>query len=503
MGQAPERICHSRLLIGLAAALLLGGCTAVREPYSLAPFCATDKWCPTELPGKPVEDVPLDPAGCLDPVIPDSDTPLSLPQLVDIALQNSYLTRQTWAAARVAATQYASELSAFYPDIAFQGTYERQKTPYTSATSSLATSTNQVFNSFLTTYGPQITLSFLIYDCGATLANAAALQQALFSANWTHNREIQTVVQTILNDYYTYLNGKGQVAANEANLKDSQVNLEAAIMKRTSGIFDMSDELQAKTQLAQAELNLLSSQQTMQDSLAQLINDAGLAANIRLTVDDLPSDFSYETISRTVDDLLKEAYHIRPDVLSAKATLLSNAESIRQAERTMLPALNFTGDLGKTYFGHGLSDDNDWTATLTLSMPLFRGWYYRNQVKQAKASYEQSKAILLQLKNTVALQVVQSYQNFIIAAQMIKASKGYVSAAEKFYKASLQKYRAGTTDFTTLVSAMASLATARSSLVSSKAAWFTALVNLAYATGTLGPTAVIEPSTMLNYEDFP
>jgi outer membrane protein TolC len=52
-----------------------------------------------------------------------------------------------------------------------------------------------------------------------------------------------------------------------------------------------------------------------------------------------------------------------------------------------------------------------------------------------------------------------------------------------------------------MMNALTTLANARSSLVTSKTAWFTALVNLAYATGEISPESTLPVSSLINNQE--
>ncbi|MBJ7449200.1 MAG: TolC family protein [Parachlamydiales bacterium] len=455
---------------------LITSCTNVTTPFELAPICPDTSWLSPNLENTEV-------TSCNQPVYPNKEIPLGLCQLVDIGLENSVLTRQTWASARIAAAQYAEELSNYYPDVNLQGTLSRAKTPTFGGFSS----GDAVETTLLTTYGPQLTLSYLLLDFGQTKAASEALRQTLLNANWTHNRQIQTVIQNIASDYFNYVFTQEQLQASEANLKDANTNLQAAEQKHIMGISDISDELSAKTQRAQILLTVLNDRQEMQDALAQLLNDLGVPSDIPVKLESLPEDPPIENACKNIQQYLAEAYSLRPDLMAARSDLMSKKANLSAAKRATNPTLSFSGTGGRTFYAKGYHDDYDYDSVLTLSIPLFKGFYYRNQVKQAKATLELSRATLAQLELSVSYDVVTSYRNLLIAKEQIHAGKDYLVAAQKFYAAALSKYRAGTTDFTTLMAAQASLANARSAYVNAKSNWYIALKELAYSTGSLSP----------------
>jgi len=58
---------------------------------------------------------------------------------------------------------------------------------------------------FLSTFTPALTLTYTVFDFGQTRSTSESARQALFMADWTHNQEIQTVIQTVMDNYYDYI----------------------------------------------------------------------------------------------------------------------------------------------------------------------------------------------------------------------------------------------------------------------------------------------------------
>ena len=219
--------------------------------------------------------------------------------------------------------------------------------------------------------------------------------------------------------------------------------------------------------------------------LTQLTEDIGVPATIPITPKSLPKAIPVEQVTCSVEDLVAQAYHCRPDLLAGLADVRQQRASLVEAVRNQYGTLDFTGRVGTTYFNSGENDDYDYVATIRLTVPLFRGWWYRNKVREAQAKVEKARAKLRELQVSISRGVVQSYQDFMIATDKVRTGEEYVKSAAHSYDAALQKYKAGTTDYTTLFSALATLADARSALVTARQDWYTSLIDLSYAVGSL------------------
>lgn len=410
---------------------------------------------------------------------PTAGDELGLGDLVCMALQNSPQTRESWANARIAAAQYGAGRAAYYPDVTL--------TPWVQSVRQAAFfGRGRITRDQYQNYGPQLRLSYLLFDFGAREANVRSLCETLVAANWMHNGSIQKLVQTVGNDYYGYLAAQEQMEAEVANVEDARVNLNASEARRRAGVVDLSDELQARTQLSQQQLRLLDAGQQVVLQLTQLTQAIGVSSTIPIIPKPLPKSIPVEQVTCSVEDLVSQAYNCRPELLAGLANVRRERASLVEAMRNQYGALDWTGRVGQTYYNSGETDDYDYATTIRLTIPLFRGWWYRNKIREAQGHVEKARAQLREIQVAVSRDVVQSYQDFMIASDKVKIGEEYVTSAAHSYDSALQKYKAGTTDYTTLFTALATLADARSALVESRKDWYTSLIDLSYAVGSLG-----------------
>ncbi|MCP5509816.1 MAG: TolC family protein [Chlamydiales bacterium] len=154
----------------------------------------------------------------------EQEDPLSLAEVIDIALLNNPGTRSTWANTRLAASIYGRTLAGDFilADGSGTGTRFRQALftgPSRSIVYSILSSGNANF-------------SYLVFDFGRTRNTSKAALESLYNADWTHNREIQTIMQTVMSDYYNYLYEVEKLAAGRADVLDAQVTLESVLTKQ-------------------------------------------------------------------------------------------------------------------------------------------------------------------------------------------------------------------------------------------------------------------------------
>jgi outer membrane protein TolC len=438
------------------------------------------------------------------PELPEQEEPYSLGELIDIALRNNVQTKITWAQARSAAATYGQSQSQFFPAFSGDFFYQRARQPSfnsnlgaapvgTVTTPGNPNSSSQlnkitVQDFYYSIWGPQLSISYLIYDFGTLRATSEASRQALYNADWTHNDAILTLLQTIMTDFYSYLYQKQLLKADLANVETAQLTLDAAQTGFDTGVRDVSDVLQATTQLLQNQTTWVGQQQNVENSYATMLNDMGLPANMKLKTQEMPTTLPENDIVPPLDTLIEVAMQNRPDLLASEANLRSKAQSLSAAKRQWLPQLNYSFDLGKDYYNNGLHDKYNFTSTFTVSMPLFQGFFYRNAIKIAQANKKAAEEQLKQTELQMIKEVTTYHFNVRVAFDTLKYATAFLEAAKEQYVVALSQYKQGTNTILNVVSAQSSLADARAQQANAFQLWYTSLANLAYSTGILSPT---------------
>ncbi len=494
--------------------LILCGCARdAMDPLALAPQTPYSTW--TRMGGNNLVS-----SHYCQILLPPSfeEEEMNLAELVDIALQNNPSTRQTWAQARSAAANYGQSMSSFYPYIYSTTQYVRQRAgfpsiqqplpqaqvPSTQSTtptpgSTTATSSSAINNIgttiagapmfYSTEAGPDVTLSYVLFDFGQRSAAALAAREALYYADYNHNQEIQTVLQTVMNDYYAYVYQKAALLSDEANLETAKMSLDAANEKFALGLAALGDVAAARTQYLQSRMTMNSQKQAVENAFAQLAVDLGLPANLKFRVQSLPDKVIPTPILESVDELVEIAQSQRQDLLAAQANVRAKQALVLGAKRATMPVLSSTLETGHYWFQKGLHEHGmHWQAALTLQFPVFDGYYYKNGVRSAQANLEASKAQLMQTELMMIQNVTTAHMGVKTAALNLSDADEYLESAKLEFNIALANYKAGTKAILDVLQAQSSLADARTKRAQAQQNWFTSIAAIAYATGSLCAT---------------
>jgi TolC family type I secretion outer membrane protein len=467
----------------LAAALALAGCASARNAVDsfhpedhLAPGTSAapnTAWPPP--PSAIPHDVSRQPF-TLPPGI-EAGKPITLAQVIGVALANNPTTRTAWLQARAAEAALGSARSAYLPEIDVLASLTRGQTVSTTGQSVSETTT--------TTFAPSIALSYLLFDFGGREAQVDEARQTLIAADFLHNQAIQDVILRTEQAYYTYLDSKALLNAQDATIKERQTFLDSADARHRAGVATIADVLQARTALSQAQLTEETIQGNLRTIEGLLATSMGLPATTHFELGDLPLDIPAERVSEAVDAMIARATTERPD-LAAQRVFADRARArILEVHAQGLPSVAFVASAGQNLYGGGLTG-TPYSAGIALRFPLFTGWRNTYDVRQARVQSEVADEQVRSLEQQIDLEVWTSYFALQTATKRLGTSRDLLASAQESADVASNRYKAGVGSIIDLLTAEAALEIARAQEVQARADWFVAVAQLAHDTGTLG-----------------
>jgi outer membrane protein len=468
-----------KVLLPIAALLALAGCASVHD--------AVDSFRPTAHVGPGTAAAPetpwVAPANAAPRDIPpreavlpsglEAGKPVTLAQVVDVALANNPATRTAWLEARAAEAGLGSARAAYLPEIDVLASLTHSH----GAASGGGSSTS-------TTFAPSLALNYLLFDFGGREAEVEQARQTLIAFDFLHNTAIQDVILRTQQAYYGYLDAKALLAAQDATLKERQVSLEAAEARHRAGVATIADVLQARTAQSQARLTYETIEGNLRTIEGSLATAMGLPPTTRFDFGELPLDIPTRQIGDAIEALLTRAGNARPD-LAAQRALAERARARVQAVRAQgLPTIGLSASAGQQV-GTG-SRVTPYSAGIALRFPLFTGWRNTYDIRQAELQRELADEDVRGLTQQIQLQVWTSYYALQTAEQRLTTSRDLLASAQQSVDVARERYRAGVGSILDLLTAEAAVEIARAQEVQSRADWFVAVAQLAHDTGTLG-----------------
>lgn len=409
------------------------------------------------------------------------DYPLSALDVLDLTLCNNPQTREFWAAAQLQAAQLGQSKSNLLPSLnGTLGTNQSRSRHSANNRDSSAT----------------LNLSWVLLDFGTRSAQIARDELLLSAAIFTQNNNLQSLMQTALKYFYTAKAAQAALTSTLEAEKYAMESFNAANDRYQVGVGTPADQLQAQTAYSQSTLNRISAEGTLQVAYGNLMHVMGFAQPFakKIKLADIPAPPVAIQLEKDVEKIIQTALEIRPDLKAQNLRVHAAQESVKAARAAGLPSLNLNTSGNWQRQTSPISNINhNGTVGLQINIPLFTGFNRHYLIKESQASLASTEAARDSLKNQVALDIWQAYQNLITAIQSLKATDDLVKSAQQSADVAMGRYKAGVGNVLDLLNAQASLADARLQKIQAQLNWHSYRIDLAKAAGNLNYQSLFLP----------
>ncbi|MQA88760.1 MAG: hypothetical protein GEU90_00800 [Gemmatimonas sp.] len=243
-------------------------------------------------------------------------------------------------------------------------------------------------------------------------------------------------------------------------LADELETIATAALEQAQAFLDQ-EELRFEAGQA-SELDVMRAEVTLENLRPQLIeaqNAAELATLNLKRLTDIPASVPLTLTTGLMENLPAELEEpgLDPEVLTAQRAAVRSAQEqieIREGEvdiarGAFLPNVALQMSYGRQAFPvdvFGFSNldwRTDWTATLSVSVPLFTGFQRMADVERARAQLEQAHLQLVQLEESVQLQYQQALGEKRRAQAEIAARERTEEQAQRVYDLTVLRYDQG------------------------------------------------------------
>lgn len=384
--------------------------------------------------------------------------PLTLADVVDLALCNNPQTRAQWASARAQAAQLGASMSSYLPTFTGQLSDSRTRTSVAGATAS----TDQKSVS--------VSASYLLYDFGGRSAGVENAQQLLIAANAVRDEILQSTFLSAVQTYYSLLSARASVQAYQVAEVAAEKSLHAAQARTQAGTATLADRLQAQTAFSQAKLSRIRAMGDATNAQGTLANIMGFDVThpfeLELPVQEAGANAMAEQdslIEQNIGKLIADARQKRPELLAAEAEIKAAEAQLAAARAAGLPAISLNGSIGQSKTSDMVHSQS---IGISLSVPLFTGFKNNYQTRTAQAQLEGKMANRDRISNQIALEVWKAYQVLLTNSQALYAANDLLASAEQSEKAISGRYQVGLGNILDVLAAQSALASARQQQVS-------------------------------------
>ena len=438
---------------------------------------------------------------------------LSLTDVVDLALRNNPATRESYAQARAQANVYGAVRGQLYPTVDGNVNFTRSTTTSSGGSSGGTGGTGGGTGGDSTSTGgggggtggaggsggsggsttvtrttlaPSVSLTYLIFDFGGRTASIDAARERAIEASLAHNATVRDVVLQVESALFSFLATRALREAQQVAVAEAQADLAAAVERHRVGVSSIQEELQTRTALSQARLQLQTLEANYFAARGNLAVAMGLQANTRFNIPEVTASEAVAGVAANVDVLIARAVAARPELALARAEARALAAEVRVARSAGYPALTLRSNANYTRtLQPETGTSRGYSVALGVQIPIFDGFARQYDVRAARERYAAQLARVQGVQQEISLQVFTAYYALQAATARVHTSTALLSDAAQSATVAAGRYRSGVGTIVDVLLARSALATARAEAIQARWEWRTALVQLGHDTGAL------------------
>ncbi|MBC8136844.1 MAG: TolC family protein [Fibrella sp.] len=431
--------------------------------------------------------------------VTNSPQQLTLESAIALALRLQPTVSQAQASREASEQRLKAQQADYYPQVQPSYTYNNRLT--TGSVTQFVGGVPVVVSTGRTTENKQFNAiaSYTVFDSfNRELSNKQA-RQSLRGAKFSEEDTRQRVIADVANNYFNSLRTAALVTVSQSQVARAENTLAVVEAQVEAGVSPRKDTFQARADLLNAQVSLLQAQNNAAIAQAQLKQSIGLVGGEQLTIADVPAPTASTPVTvlnaptptttsdiETVNTLSETAYQTRPDIARSQQDLEVNQTGVGlarindglQANLTVSDGYQFTPVGNNTY-----PNSQNRQVNLNLSYPLFNGGLTRAQVRQAQANARGTEANLIQLRQSVGVEVEQAWRTLTQARAAIPAAQAAQEAAQINYDAAVESRREGVGSIVEVIQAQTQLVQAQTQLVQTTYDFYSADARLARAVG--------------------
>lgn len=256
-----------------------------------------------------------------------------------------------------------------------------------------------------------------------------------------------------------------------------QVSIDSLQVERLQGLFETgrasaAEVSQQKATLAQSRVTFIQATNNIRSSLLDLAQLLEFPYWEGFSVVRPKVTFSSLVIPHP-DEIYAEALDIRPAIRAEKLRLEGARKQIQIAKASYYPSLSLRGGVGTNYYT-SFATQNFWSQLksnfseyvgLSLNIPIFNRFSYRNQVRTAKLQYQTQQLQLLRAEHNLYKEIQQAWNAAVASQAKYEASLDASAAAEDAFTLTKAKYENGKATITEFNESLARLVKAQSDSV--------------------------------------
>lgn len=295
-------------------------------------------------------------------------------------------------------------------------------------------------------YATTLSVDQLLYDFGKTGNARDAARYGERAAEQELDKVVQETILNVKQAYFALLQAKKLAVVAHQTRAQTESHLNQAEAFFHAGSRPRFDVTRAEVDVNNAKLGVINAENAVRVNTINLYTAMGVDPRQELEIEDI---LTQQGVQPSLEQAQAEALRSRPDMQKAESDVAAARERVQAEESNYLPTLSAGGQYtwahGRTSMGSfGAADVKDnWSAGITLSLPLFEGGLTRGRVGEARANQRAFEAQRDLLRQSILLEVYRAEAELESAQARIAVMESSLKSARESLALAEGRYEAG------------------------------------------------------------
>ena len=321
--------------------------------------------------------------------------------------------------------------SNYFPSISWQTGYTRLKQLQLSD----ALGRNLEYDYYLL---GQISLQQMLYDFGVTQNQATVRKLDYEGYKKTFEATVNDVIYQTKDAYYNVLYAYETKRVAQETVDKYELFYNQARAFYTSGMNPRVDVTIAQTNLSSAKLKLIQAENAVNLAIAKLNNIMGVPYIERYDIND---KLQYKPVNLSFEQAVDIARESRPELKLAEIKVEGAHQTVNLTKKSYFPTISVEAQYQRG--GRSWNSNDGFNLGAYLTFPTINGMLIRNEIKEAKYTYDKELANARNTQNSIYLEIQNAYLTLEEKRSQIPVAILQVKQSKENYELSYGMYRVG------------------------------------------------------------
>jgi outer membrane protein len=312
-----------------------------------------------------------------------------------------------------------------------------------------------------------LTTNLELFDGGRRFFNLRSARANQDAAESNDRLQRFRVALDVKQQYFNVLASRELRSAAEAQLAQAQEQFKSAIARVSAGAATVSDSLRSVILVGNARLALLTAENSLRVSNANLTRLVGTP--FLVTAGESDSIAVVQLDSAEIERAIEDA----PSILQAKSDLAANSATLRASKTPYLPTLTMSYNISGSRTDNNFALAGGQFATsnalrFSLSYPVFNGFTREENITRASVAEANAQATLRDSRLAARQQLTQFVGSLRLAEERVAIQVASVAAAIEDLRVQNQRYALGSSTLLDVLTSQTQLNQARSALIQAR-----------------------------------